>query len=69
MVAVIVSANNEYFYYGKEVFEEKRKFFLDCLSVEPYNLWVTSETLPDWDALIRRFKGASPQKYPSQDSE
>lgn len=59
MVSVIVSANNEYFFYGREVFEREHKFFQDILKIEPFNIYVSDTTLPGWDELIARFRKAS----------
>ncbi len=59
MVSVIVSANNEYFFYGREVFEREHKFFQDILKVEPFNIYVSDTTLPGWDELVARFRKAS----------
>jgi hypothetical protein len=59
MVEVIVSANNEYFFYGKEKFEEKHQFFKGLLEREPYCFYVNEETLPGYLELVERFKRAS----------
>jgi len=59
MVAVITSANNEYFFHGKEKFEEKHSFFKQTLEQEPFNLYVSEWTLPSYDELVERFKRAS----------
>lgn len=59
MVAVISSANSEYFFYGKKVFEEKHSFFKRLLSEEPYCFYVNESTLPTYNELVERFKRAS----------
>jgi len=59
MVAVISSANSEYFFYGRKVFEEKHLFFKRLLSEEPYCFYVNESTLPTYDELVERFKRAS----------
>ncbi len=59
MVAVISSANSEYFFYGRKVFEEHRKFFRQILDEEPYKFYETTGTLPNWEQLVQRFKEAS----------
>lgn len=54
---VIVAACNEYFFYGKTVFEEKRKMFLDVIrenQLEPYK-----QPMPTWQELYDRFWRAS----------
>lgn len=58
MVAVIVSANNEYFFHGKEIFEQHHKFFKELLAREPYSLYASDTTLPNWDTLLERFRSA-----------
>ncbi len=59
MIAVIVSANNEYFFYGKEIFNKHRKFFCEILDQMPYKAYITDSTLPTWQDLYERFWRAS----------
>jgi len=59
MVDVITSANNEFFFHGRELFEKRRTFFSRVLAMEPYSLYVGESTLPSWDTLIERFRRAS----------
>jgi hypothetical protein len=59
MVDVISSANGEYFFYGKEIFNKNREFFREILSRAPYNAYVTDSTLPTWQDLYERFWRAS----------
>jgi hypothetical protein len=59
MVAVISSANSEYFFHGKEIFHKHHEFFKTVLQLEPYKFYVEQGTLPDWDALCERFRKAS----------
>lgn len=59
MVAVISSANSEYFFHGRELFEKRRSFFQKVLAQEPYSHYVGESTLPNWEALIERFRRAS----------
>lgn len=59
MVAVISSANSEFFFYGRDVFEYHHKFFNQILSEEPYSCYVTTGTLPTWSMLMDRFHQAS----------
>lgn len=59
MVAVISSANSEYFFFGKEVFNKHHAFFKRILQQHPYSAYVSESTLPDWDALCQRFREAS----------
>jgi hypothetical protein len=59
MVAVISSANSEYFFYGREVFEKHHRFFKEILQREPFCHYVAESTLPGWDLLVKRFWKAS----------
>lgn len=59
MVAVISAANSEYFFHGRELFDERRSFFQRVLAEQPYSLYVGDSTLPDWDTLDKRFRQAS----------
>lgn len=59
MVDVISSANSEYFFYGKEVFQKHRDYFERVLSEGPYKAYVTDKTLPSWESLNERFWRAS----------
>jgi hypothetical protein len=59
MVDVITSANNEYFFHGKDTFERHHAFFKKLVEREPYNLYASESTLPGWDDLIERFRKAS----------
>lgn len=59
MVAVIVAANNEYFFFGREVFEKHHAFFAGVLAREPYNIYAASTYLPGWNDLIERFREAN----------
>lgn len=58
-VAVVQSANSEYFFYGKETFEKHHAFFKQLLLREPFCHYVTEATLPGWDELKDRFWKAS----------
>jgi hypothetical protein len=59
MVAVISSANSEYFFYGRSIFERHHAFFARLLQEEPYSHYVTGGTLPNWEQLVERFDQAS----------
>lgn len=59
MVAVVTSANNEYFFHGREKFEEKHAFFSKVLQEEPFSFYVNEATLPTYDELVERFMRAS----------
>jgi hypothetical protein len=55
IVFVIQSAVNEYFWYGREKFEEMRTFFMELTQQEPYTFYVTDSTYPTWQELYDRF--------------
>lgn len=57
MLRVIAAANDEYFFYGKQTFEEKRSFFLEVLAEEPYRFYAETQPLPTYDQLVVRFLG------------
>jgi len=59
MVSVISSANSEYFFYGRTVFEKHHNFFKQVLSEEPYSHYVSGGTLPTWEQLHDRFVQSS----------
>lgn len=65
MIAVITSANNEYFFYGKEIFNKHRKFFCEILNQMPFKAYITDSTLPTWQDLYERFWRASGQPEPT----
>jgi hypothetical protein len=51
----ISSAIREYFWHGREIFEEKRKFLIDVVDETNIGLWVTASTFPTWEELIASF--------------
>lgn len=59
MTAVMSSACNEYFFYGREKFDEKRQFFENIMAEEPYKFYVRESTLPTYDQLVERFHRAT----------
>lgn len=59
MVDVIRSANSEFFFHGREVFEDHHKFFKLILERDPYCHYVSESTLPNWEQLCERFRQAS----------
>lgn len=59
MVDVIRSANSEFFFHGREIFEEHHAFFKLILEQDPYCLYVSESTLPNWEQLCERFRQAS----------
>lgn len=66
MVAVISSANSEYFFYGRETFQKHHNFFKQVLAEEPYSCYVGESTLPTWEELYDRFWRASKGEPPER---
>jgi hypothetical protein len=56
---IIKTALREYFWYGREVFVEKRKMFQDLVVALGWEVWVTDATFPTFDQLVSDFIGAS----------
>jgi hypothetical protein len=57
-VAIIKSAVNEYFFYGKNKFEEKRKFLQKIADDSGLKEWyepIYEQVFPTWDDLKNRF--------------
>jgi hypothetical protein len=57
--SVVSSAVREYFYYGKEIFNEKRSMLQSVLLGKGYELWIEDSTFPTWDELYTQFWDAS----------
>jgi len=57
-LAVLDTATREYFWYGKEIFECKRKLFYQWINELELELYMDRE-LPTWDSLISEFKNNS----------
>jgi hypothetical protein len=54
-VAIMSSAIREYFWYGKDIFGEKRIMFLKLIKDLELENWVDISTLPSWDQLYKEF--------------
>jgi hypothetical protein len=54
-IAVIATALREYFYYGKNVFEDKRKMFIEIIDRANLKSYENEFTLPTWDELYKLF--------------
>lgn len=54
-IAVISTAIREYFWYGKETFQEKSEMFLDVIKECNLEMYVEDDTLPTWEELKRDF--------------
>jgi len=57
LLQVVTAASNEYFFYGREVYEKRREFFSELLKREPYCFYAKTTPLPTYDHLAARFKG------------
>lgn len=51
MVDIISSAVREYFWYGKGIFELRRRYFINLVSETPMELFVQKSTFPTYDEL------------------
>lgn len=52
-VNVVVSANMEFFWHGKEEFEPAHQFFLRLVEDPDYSVYLSKGGLPDWDTFVR----------------
>jgi hypothetical protein len=53
---VITSAMGEYFFYGREIYEEKKELFQRIVNELEYNLWIKENTFMPYDILAKNFK-------------
>jgi hypothetical protein len=54
MCAIISSAIREYFFYGKDIFNEKRALFMEYIEHAQISFWI--ENVPEWEQLVNEFK-------------
>ncbi|APG78525.1 hypothetical protein [Wenzhou picorna-like virus 16] len=54
-IAIIGSAIREYFFYGKDVYEEKRVMFLEIIEECGLKMFMKKSTLPTWESLRQLF--------------
>lgn len=54
-IAVVSSANMEYFWYGREVYEEKQLMLKEMIDSLGYQAWIEDSTFPTWKTLYNRF--------------
>lgn len=54
-IDVIGSAIREYFFYGKEIFEQKSLMFHDIVNECGLSIYVKDSTFPTWDQLYDNF--------------
>jgi hypothetical protein len=50
-IAVIETALREYWFYGRDVFENRRSYFQKLISTLDIEDWVRASTFPTWDEL------------------
>jgi len=65
-ICVIETALREYFFYGREKFEERRKFFQQLIVDCGLQDWVTQSTFPTYDLLCDDFHNRL-KEYPDHD--
>jgi hypothetical protein len=55
IIAVITSAMREYFFYGRQVFEEKQAMLKEMLAVLDIEDWICDSTFPTFTELKKEF--------------
>jgi hypothetical protein len=55
IISVVTSAVREYFFYGRDVYEEKRKLLSDMIIALNLDAWVKDSTFPTWETLCEDF--------------
>jgi len=58
-IEVIGAANQEYWFYGKETYEERQEMFKDVIETLGLQPYVRSNTFPTWLELKTRFEQSS----------
>jgi hypothetical protein len=53
--AIVSSAMNEYFFYGKKTFNEKRDLLMNVIEKCDLQFYVTPSTFPTWEELSENF--------------
>jgi len=54
-ISVISTALREYFFYGKDVYQEKKRMFGDIIIENDLTAYVEASTLPSWESLCHDF--------------
>lgn len=62
MASVMVSAANEWFWYGRETFERERKWLWNLAVKYDLTVELTAKGFPTWEQLVERFWKASEGK-------
>jgi len=55
-LSIATSAVNEYFFYGKEVFNEKREMMIEIINECDMQYHYSMSPFPTWDELVDRFE-------------
>jgi hypothetical protein len=58
-VSVLCTALQEYFFYGKSVFDMKRPMLIDLVRKLGWSDYVNEETFPTYEDLVMRFVKSS----------
>lgn len=69
MMSIITSALSEYFFYGKRVYNEKRRMFMDIIDEKDWHYLVTDTTFPTWKDMKRRFYNCTIRNHISWDED
>jgi hypothetical protein len=64
IIDIIGSANEEYFFYGKEVYERKQIMFRDIIKLYGLERYVKESTLPSYDSLLAKYFDRSKMNGP-----
>lgn len=56
ILAVVTSANREYFFYGREVYNKRQAILADVINKLELSMWVVPSTFPSWDQLCDEFR-------------
>jgi len=55
-ISIISSANSEYFYYGRELYDKKQAMFRTVIKECNLTAYVQKSTLPTWDSLLSDYR-------------
>jgi hypothetical protein len=64
-IAIMSSANMEYFMYGKKIFNEKNRMFKDIIHKHQLDMYVGESDFPTWNQLYDRFWNSSKDIIPN----
>jgi hypothetical protein len=52
---IVASALREYFWYGEEIFQEKREMLMDVVRKCELGMYVKDHTFPTYEELVANF--------------